>query len=226
MKKTVVTYIRIRELIHPFLIYTYGDLPIDLPATDELHDIFVTGLVPNYSMKQLCYSTFSQAAYEKGMGNNQITLFGEENSKAFLPKPEDKDKLVPFVMPSSVIIGGKRKNTDQWFQLCNSSYKQFRAIIESRFWNEFDKFNLKVRLYCTRENLKYSQEMAIEKFMIKVGMDMDDFDTMARKWREYKSSQEQQMTQYSNKEPTANLREQLDYDLIVKADDLDSVYNR
>lgn len=226
MKKTLVTYIRIRELFQPFLKYNYGEFPIDIPVMDELYDILSTGLAPNYSMKRLCYSTFSQAAYEKGMGNRQVSLFAEDESKVYVPKKEDKTKLVPFVMPHSVIIGGQRKNTDQWYQLVNSSYNQFRQVLESKFWNDFDNFNQKVKLYCTRENLKYSQEMAIEKFMMKVGMNLDDFDTMARYWREEKANRNQSISQYSKKEPTANLREQLDFDLITKVENLDSIYNR
>lgn len=226
MKKPLVTYIRIREFFHPFLRYNYGELPIDLPETDELYDIFSTGLTPNYSMKRICYSTFSEAAYEKGMGNKQVTFFNEDEKTLFLPKKEDKVKLVPFVMPYAVILGGRKKKTDKWFQLANSSYNQFRNLIEHNFWNAFGKFDRKVWLYCSRENLKYSQEMAIEKFMMKIGMNLDDLDTMARYWREEKAKQNICAEQYNRKEPTANLREQLDYDLITKNDNLDSIYNR
>jgi hypothetical protein len=62
--------------------------------------------------------------------------------------------------------------------------------------------------------------------MKKVGMDMDDFDTLARSWREERAKKNAAITQYTNKESTANLREQLDYDLITKSENLDSVYNR
>lgn len=226
MKKTIVTYIRIKEILHPYLRYSYGDWPIELPETDELYDIFSTGLAPNYTMRKMCYSTFSQAAYERGMGNYQIALFTDDEKKVFLPKVEDKQKLIPFVMPYSVIIGGRRKNTDQWFQMINSAYNQFRDTIERRFWNDFDNFNEKVRLYCTRKNLKYSQELALEKFMMKIGMDMDDFDTMARYWRDKNAKKEKSVRKYSNKESTANLQEQLDFDLITKDEHLESIYNR
>jgi hypothetical protein len=208
------------------LKYSYGDLPVDLPETEELYDIFTAGLVPNYSMKRICYSTFSMAAYEKGIGNQQVALFSEEPSKIFIPKKEDKAKLVPFLMPRSIIYGGKRKNTDKWFQLGNSSYKLFSNQIKKNFWNALETFDQKVRLYCTRDNLKYSVEMSLEKFMKKVGMDMDDFDTLARSWREERAKKNAVITQYSNKESTANLREQLDYELITKSENLDSVYNR
>lgn len=226
MKEPLVTYIRIKELLHPYLIYSYGDMPVNLPETDELYDILQTGLVPNYSMKRLCYSTFSMAAFEKGVENRQVALFTDDPAKVFVPKPDDKSKLVPFVIPRTVIIGGRRRNTDKWFQLCNSSYNLFRTMIEKNFWNALDNFDKKVQLYCTRENLKYSIELSIEKFMIKVGMDMDDFDTLARNWREERARRNQQVTQFSHKEPTANLREQVDFDLITRKDNLESVYNR
>lgn len=226
MKEPLVTYIRIRELFHPYLKYIYGDLPIDLTETDELYDVFSTGLVPNYSMRRMCYSTFSKAAYDKGVENQQVSLFTDDEKKVYLPKKEDRSKLVPFVMPYSVIIGGKRKKTDKWFQLANSSYNQFRNLVERSFWNALERFDKKVLLYCDRENMKYSQEMAIEKFMIKVGMDMDNFETLARYWREERSKRHACIAQYSKKEPTANLREQLDYKLITKEDNLDSIYNR
>ena len=226
MKEPLVTYIRIRELFHPFLKYNYGDLPIDLPETDELYDIFTMGLVPNYSMKRLCYSTFSMAAYEKGVGNGQPSFFNDELSKVFLPKEEDRLKLVPFLMPRSIIMGGKRKNTDKWFQLGNASYSVFRNQIEKKFWNELEKFDKKVLLYCDRENLKYSLELSIEKFMIKIGMDLDDFDTLARNWREERAKRNESIKQFSKKESTANIREQIDFELITKQDDLESIYNR
>ena len=226
MKERLVTYIRIQELLHPFLKYSYGDLPIDLPETDELYDIFTTGLVPNYSMKRVCYSTFSKAAYMKGVENAQPALFCEDESKIFIPKKEDKSKLVPFLMPHSIIYGGKRKNTDQWFQLGNSAYNLFRNQIKKDFWNALETFDQKVRLYCTRDNLKYSVEMSIEKFMKKIGMDMDDFETLARNWREERAKRDGAIKQYSNKESTANLREQIDYELITKQENLDSIYNR
>lgn len=226
MKEPLVTYIRIRELFHPFLMFSYGDLPIDLPDTDELYDIFTTGLIPNYSMKRICYSTFSKAAYDKGIGNQQVALFCEEPSKIFVPNEKDKQKLVPFVMPRTIIFGGKVKKTDQWFQLGNSAYRIFSEQIEKNFWNAFERFDNKVLLYCGRENLKYSIEMSIEKFMKKVGMDMDDFDTFARYWRDERKKRDENISKYSNKEPTANLREQLDYEIITKQENFDSVYNR
>lgn len=226
MKEPLVTYIRIRELFHPYLKYSYGDLPIDLPETDVLYDIFTVGLVPNYSMKRVCYSTFSKAAYMKGVENAQPALFCEDASKIFIPKKEDKMKLVPFVMPHSIIFGGRRRNTDQWFQLGNSSYNSFRDQLEKNFWNELETFDQKVRLYCTRSNLKYSVEMSVEKFMKKVGMDMDDFDTLARAWREEREKWDSSIKQYSKKESTANIREQIDYELITKQNNLDSIYNR
>lgn len=226
MKEPLVTYIRIRELFHPFLQYNYGDLPIDLPETDELYEIFTTGLVPNYSMKRICYSTFSRAAYTKGVENTQPALFCEDTSKIFVPKKEEKAKLVPFLMPHSIIFGGRRKNTDQWFQLGNSAYNNFRDQLEKNFWNALETFDQKVRLYCTRDNLKYSVEMSVEKFMKKVGMNIDDFDTLARYWRDERAKRDATIKQFSNKESTANIREQIDYELITKQENLDSIYNR
>ena len=129
-------------------------------------------------------------------------------------------------MPHSIIYGGKRKNTDQWFQLGNSAYNLFRNQIKKNFWNALETFDQKVRLYCTRDNLNYSVEMSIEKFMKKIGMDMDDFETLARNWREERAKRDGAIKQYSNKESTANLREQIDYDLISKQENLDSIYNR
>lgn len=226
MKEPLVTYIRIREIYQPYLQYTYGDLPIELPETSELYDILSTGLAPNYSMKQMCYSTFSMAAYEAGMyGTKQMALFNEEE-KTYLPKPEDKQKLVPFIIPQSVIIGGRRKKTDKWFQLANGAYKIFRSRIESDFWNALDIFDRKVKLYCDRVNLKYGHELSMEKFMLKIGMDLDDFDSMCRYWREERSKKDKVLDQFSNKEPTANLQEQIDFNLITEEKKLQSVYNR
>lgn len=226
MKEPLVTYIRVREIFQPYLAYTYGDNPIELPDTSELYDILSTGLVPNYSMKKVCYSTFSMAAYESGInGNQQVTLFND-NEKIYLPKLEDKAKLVPFIIPQSVIMGGRRIKTDKWFQLSNGAYKPFRDRIENDFWNTLDNFDRKVKLYCDRENMKYGHELSVEKFMIKIGMNLDDFDSMCRYWREERSSRAKRYNTYSNKEPTANLREQLDFDLITADNDLRSVYNR
>lgn len=226
MKEPLVTYIRIREIYQPYLQYTYGDLPIELPETSELYDILSTGIAPNYSMKQMCYSTFSMAAYEAGMyGTKQMALFNE-GEKTYLPKPEDKQKLVPFIIPQSVIIGGRRKKTDKWFQLTNGAYKIFRSRIESDFWNALDIFDRKVKLYCDRVNLKYGHELSMEKFMLKVGMDLDDFDSMCRYWREERSKKDKVLDQFSNKEPTVNLQEQIDFNMITEEKDLQSVYNR
>lgn len=226
MKEPLVTYIRIREIYQPYLQYTYGDFPIELPETSELYDILSTGLAPNYSMKQVCYSTFSTAAYDAGVnGSKQVTLFNE-GEKIYVPKPEDKPKLVPFIIPQSVIIGGRRKKTDKWFQLTNGSYKVFRARIENDFWNALDNFDRKVKLYCERENMKYGHELSVEKFMVKIGMDLDDFDSMCRYWREERSRRDKMCNTYSNKEPTANLREQLDFNIVTEDKNLKSVYNR
>lgn len=226
MKEPVVTYIRIRELFQPFLKYTYGSEPIDLPEPDELYDILATGLVPNYSMRKLCYSTFSQAAYEESLDRQQPSLFSDEGNDKYLPEKKDLQKLVPFIIPHTVIIGGKCKRTDKWFQLSNASYNIFRKKIEKSFWHSFVNFDQKVMLYCSRENIEYKKELAIEKFMIKVGMDMDSFDTLAREWRKERAKYEATISQYSNKEPTSNLREELDYKIISKTEEIHSIYNR
>ena len=226
MKEPLVTYIRVREIYHPYLKFTYGDFPIELPVISELYDILSTGLTPNYSMKRVCYSTFSMAAYQAGVEGAQPVFFSEEPDSLFLPKEEDKQKLVPFVMPHSVIMGGRRKNTDKWFQLANKSYKMFRDRIESDFWNELENFDRKVELYCERKNMKYSIELSVEKFMIKMGMDIDDFDSMCRYWRDERAKRNARVTKYNNKESTANLQEQLDFDIITEREDLRSVYNR
>lgn len=226
MKEPLVTYVRIREIFQPYLQYTYGDYPIDLPETSELYDILATGIVPNYSMKQICYSSFSMAAYESVFnGKQQLALFNE-GEKIHLPKQEDEPKLVPFIIPQSVIIGGRRKKTDKWYQLANSAYKMFRSRIENDFWNALGNFDRKVKLYCERENLKYGHELTVEKFMIKIGMDLDGFDSMCRYWREERTKRDKAFSQYSNKESTANLREQLDYEIITADKKLASVYNK
>lgn len=226
MKEPLVTYIRIREIFQPYLQYTYGDLPIELPVISELHDILSTGLVPNYSMRQVCYSSFSMKAYEMGVnGNKQLALFNN-GEKIYLPKPEDKKKFVPFIMPQSIIVGGKMKRTDEWHQISNGAYKLFRARIEYDFWNALENFDRKVRLYCERENLKYGLELSVSKFMKKIGMDFNDYDSMCRYWREERSKRDDTYKKYSKKESTANLREQLDFDLITEEKDLQSIYNR
>lgn len=226
MKESLVTYIRIREIFQPYLRYAYGDYPIELPETTELYDIFSTGLLSNYAMKKVCYSTFSQAAYQAGVENRQPVFFSEEQDKWFVPRTEDKSKLVPFVMPHSVIIGGRRKNTDKWFQLGNKGYKIFRDRIERDFWNELENFDRKVRLFCDRKNLKYSIELSVEKFMIKTGMDMDDFDSLCRYWREERARGDSAISKFTNKESTVSLQDQLDFELVAEAEKLESVYNR
>lgn len=226
MKEPLVTYIRIREIYQPYLKYCYGEFPIDLPEISELYDILSTSLVPNYSMKKLCYSTFSKAAYDAGVNGLQTICFAEEETKAYLPAEEDRSSLVPFIIPHTIISGGMRKRTDKWYQLSNKAYKFFKEKVRNDFWNALANFDRKVYLYCERENLKYSQELSVEKFMIKVGIDMDHFDSMCRYWREERKQRNSGIKQYSKKEPTANIREQLDFDLITEDKKLFSVYNR
>lgn len=206
-----VTYIRVRELFHAFLSYKYGDGPIDLPVSgSELYNILASGLVPNYRMARVCYSSFSGAAYDAAFGHGDLFLFPEGScTEPLLPKPEDQKKLIAFVMPRSVIIGGRRVDTDKWFQLTSSAYKEFNRSLESEFWAAYIKHDQRYNLYCLREGRKYNQELSMEKFMQLVGMDFALEDNFARYWRKKKQTDPKLFDYYSNKDSTAMLKRQM-----------------
>jgi len=209
-----VTYVRVREIFHPFVRYKYGDFPVDLPETCRLYDAMATSLVPNYAMRKIAYSCFSQAAFEY---DPSITAQPSPGN-LYLPSEEDRGKLVPFLMPASVVIGGRVVPTDKWFQLTVSGYKQATAIIESEFWNKFVEFDQKFRLYCCRSGAKYEQGAGMEKFMRLVGMDMRFKETLARYWRGKKAADMKMFSAYSRKEHTDKLREYLEMESIVSDD--------
>lgn len=208
-----VTYVRVREIFHPYIKYTYGNLPVDLPESTQLYSILSTGLAPNYSMKKICYSTFSAAAYEYNETDTNNILYSSQK-KIYIPSEEDKEKLIPFVMPHSFIYGGRIMPTDKWCQITPSAYKEFRAQLEREFWHAFVNFDMKVALHCDRNGLKYTQEVAIEKFMVKIGMNLDDLETMARYWRNEKKKYETAISPYNKKESSASIRAQIEYDII------------
>lgn len=204
----IVTYVRVREIFHDFLRYKYGDFPIDLPILDcSLYNILSVGIVPNYKMFRMCYSSFSMAAYEAAFTDNDSVHFSPDNKASlFLPREEDKIKLIPFFMPRSVILSGRRVNTDKWFQFTFKSYQEFSLQIENEFWADYIKHDMKYNLYCCRTGRNYNQEVSMDKFMIKVGMDFSMSDLFARYWRKKKESGSKLFDYYTNKYSTANLQ--------------------
>lgn len=204
----IVTYVRVREIFHDFLRYKYGGLPIDLPVVDcALYNILSVGIVPNYKMYRMSYSSFSMAAYEATISeDNNIYAFCENGTNLFLPTEDDRKKLIPFIIPKSVILGGKRIDTDRWFQLTTGNFQNFSQQIESEFWDSYIKHDMKFNLFCCRTGRKYNQDLSMEKFMIKIGMDFNLGDTFARYWRKKKSTDSKMFDYYTNKYSTADLQ--------------------
>ena len=201
-----VVYIRVRKIFYAYLKYAYGDFPIDVPSVGcRLHDVMSCGLVPNYSMKRICYSSFSQKAYNTAFGDESRTIFDDIPSNACLPSEYDKQKLVPFVMPAWVIIGGRRCATDQWFQISDKCYQEFSRCIESEFWNSFIVHDQKFNQFCYRTGKRYSQEGSVESYMRQIGMDFGEQDTLTRYWRLKKADNLRTLDRFNKKEATANL---------------------
>lgn len=211
IQKPLVTYVRIRELYRSFLNYKYSDVPIDLPVSGcALYDILSVGIVPNYRMGNICYSSLSQAAYDFAFnGCNGLFLPDGSCTSPSLPKPEDKDRFVPFIMPRTVIIGGRRLETDKWFQLSSSAYRLFSAQVEDEFWAAYIKHDQRYNLYCYRKGLKYNQELSMEKFMQMVGMDFNLEDNFARYWRKKKQTDGKLFDHYSNKDSSDCIRRKM-----------------
>lgn len=218
LSEPLVTYIRVQEIFRPFLRYKYGDFPIDLPVTScKLYDILSVDIAANYKMKRMCYSSFSMAAYQCSFPDEGVNaLFYEIPEDAYLPSEAEKVKLVPFVLPASIICGGRRVQTNKWFQLTNSGYQEFSAVLKNEFWNAFVDFDQKFNLYCYREGKKYNQEISIEKFMIKIGMDMNKEDILARYWRKKKDTDKRLSSRFNMKESTISLREQMEHKIMAE----------
>lgn len=212
LSKPIVTYVRVREIFHSFLKWKYGDLPIDLPTTDcQLYNIMTVGIAPNYKMKRMCYSSFSMAAYEAAFNkSDNNNLFTEVLDNAYLPKESECKKLIPFILPRTVILGGRRYNTDKWYQFADKSFKEFSSQIESEFWAAYIKHDQKFNLYCYRIGKVYNQEISMEKFMFKIGMDINMEETFARYWRKKKSTDKKMFDYYTNKDSTRNLQSMME----------------
>lgn len=209
-----VTYIRVRKIFHAFLLYRYGSLPIDLPSGCLLYNRLVDKLVPNYSLRKMSYSSFSQEAYNKSlsMDDNQVRLQCQER-KIYMPTSDDRLKLVPFVMPRSIIFGGVHKATDRWFQLSNTS--EFCKAIENEFWDFFIDTDRKYSVYCMRNGKEYKHEDSVENFMQLVGMDFDDEETLIRYWRSKRNESAQDFGRFCKRQPNSSLMQKLGISEVV-----------
>lgn len=214
-KTQAVTYIRVRELFHAFLRYKYGDFPLSLPEASRLYGILSVSLVSNYRMCQTTYSTFSEAAFNFSQQEYEDSAIGIDRDKIHLPGEEDRKKLVPIVMPLTVISGGKLVQTNQWFQVSNSGYTEMSKAIESEFWNSYVEFDQKFILYCCRSGEEYTQDISIEKFMQMIGMDLGHKQTLLRAWRRKKKSDSRLFSGYNGKEKNSNLKEYLEMQAIM-----------
>lgn len=202
-----VTYLRVREIFHDFLRYRYGDLPINLPEGSRLYGEFVCGLAENPTLYKMSYSGFSQAAYRMAFDPDFREVPADTRGRErFLPTEDDARKLIPFVLPREVVLGGRLVRTNQWFQLTSGACSRMAKIIESEFWASFSEFDQRFNLFCMRAGERYNQEISIERFMILTGMDMRFEDTMARYWRKKKVSDNKLFSSFSKKEHTDSLR--------------------
>lgn len=212
LSQPIVTYVRVREIFHSFLKWKYGDLPVDLPATDcQLYNIMSVGIAPNYKMKRMCYSSFSMSAYDAVFKTqNGNDLFSGITENVYLPKESEQKKLIPFILPQTVILGGRRCNTDKWYQFSDKSFKEFSRQIESEFWAAYIKHDQKFNLYCYRTGKIYNQELSMERFMFKIGMDLNMEETFARYWRKKKSADKKMFDHYTNKDSTRYLQSMME----------------
>ncbi len=200
-----VTYIRVREIFHAFIRHQYGELPVSLPPSGRLYDVFSTSLVPNPTMYRLNYSTFSQAAVEASLSDDSGFPAGTL-SGLYLPSEADRAKLIPFVLPQMVYFGRTLVRTNSFFQVSSSGYRQMSRIIEDEFWAKFIDFDRMFSLYCYRTGSRYSQDESMERFMIHIGMDIKLEATFSRYWRKKKEQNRDMLCCYSNKEHTERLK--------------------
>lgn len=175
-----VTYIRIEKYLHPFVTYKYGSIPVDLPVCCKLYDIFSMGLVPNYGVRSICYSTCSAQVFKNFVADPNA----EEADR--MVSPTVREKFMPFIMPERVVSGGTAKKTNEWYQLTRISYRMFIAQLKNEFWSMFIDFDSRFRITCTRTGGKYTRRYAFEQFLIKVGIDTVYLDTIYRDWRRKK----------------------------------------
>lgn len=202
-----VTYIRVREIFHAYLRYQYGEFPLSLPEVGRLHEVFSTSLVPNCSMYRMNYSAFSQQAYMMGESMTDIEIAAQRKQGVYLPSEADRRKVIPFVLPHTVFMGRKLVQTNGFFQVTSSGYRQMGRIIEDEFWSKFIDFDRMFSLYCCRTGTRYSQDESVERFMMLIGMNMKFEDTFSRYWRKKKETDRKAFSLYSNKEHTERLKE-------------------
>lgn len=203
-----MTYVRVRKIFHAFLVYRYGNMPIDLPAGCLLYNRLVDRLVPNYSLRRMSYSSFSQEAYNRSlqMDDDAVRSLSREQ-RVYLPSSDDRMKLVPFVMPRSIVFGGVCRQTDRWFQSSNTS--ELCKEIEDQFWDFFIDTDRKYSLYCVRNGKEYKHEDSVEKFMQLVGMDFDDEENLIRYWRAKRNEADRSDLRSFKRQPTSSLMDKL-----------------
>lgn len=190
-----VVYIRHSKFVGDFMYFkTRSDKsgPIILPAFMDLNEYLKDVIKNNNDMtadamplngkvsKDTC--SYSQTAYNLVFSVQTPPL---PFNGIKLPKQKDKDFLFPYLLPTTVIRGGRVEKVTANYDLPSKCAAYFRREIDNKFWSEMYSYLEGCELECSRRGKQFVRIFFMERFFVSHNMNLENLDVCDRLYRSF-----------------------------------------